>query len=76
MQAICLLKFQMGPLVTVLLSTGVMVMLLVGWCRTSLWTATKICACCLAGCVVLSARHRRAFVASEGLTAVRSAGGP
>jgi hypothetical protein len=42
----------MGPIATVLLSTGVMVMLLVGWCRTSLWSATKICACFLAGCVV------------------------
>ena len=54
-QAICLLKFpdQIGLLGTALLSTGVMVLLLVIWLRTSLVSAIKIVGCFLAGLVVL-----------------------
>ena len=54
-QAICLLKFpeQIGPLGTVVLSTGVMMLLLVSWCRMSLWSAAKICGCFIAGLVVV-----------------------
>jgi hypothetical protein len=55
-QAVCILKFpqQIGVVGTLLLSTGTMVLLLVGWCRISLLSAIKIVGCFLAGCLLLS----------------------
>ena len=51
-QAVCLLKFHIGPLVTLILATGVMVTLLVVWCRIAFVTAVKIVGLFLLGSIV------------------------